>query len=105
MLSSDLLKQLDDLPKLERERLIRAGLYEAAQARIQELKAEIKKCEDHIREFEQRYGVTFEEFEQTILPNTDSWTAHDDYNDWFYWEQVLAEKKALLRELEHIKER
>ncbi len=52
MLPSGLLKQLDDLPKLERKRLICSSLYEAAQARIQELKAEIRMCEYHIRKFE-----------------------------------------------------
>ncbi len=102
MLISSLLQQLNHLPEFERERLLRAGIYEAAQARIHELRKEISECERHIREFERRYGVSFSEFEEKILPEAHAFAIHDDYNDWYYWEEILAEKKRLLEELERV---
>jgi len=104
MLTPELFHQLEQLPEQERERLIRAGLYEAAQARIRELQEEIAICEAHIQTYQQRYGGSLQEFEETILAEEDSFALHEDYNDWFYWEQVLAEKKRLLSELEHVEE-
>ncbi len=98
LISSDLYKQLQRLPEPERDYLVRAGLYEAAQARILQLQEEIDECLTHIRQFKQRYGVSFQQFENDLLPTLDSLDAHDDYNDWFYWENVLKEKEQLVAE-------
>ena len=100
--STEILEQLKGLSEQERNHLIRAGLYEAAHARVRQLQDEIAECEAHIRGFEERYGVSFEQFENDVLSQSESLTVHEDYNDWFYWEQVLAEKKQILAELSHI---
>ncbi len=46
--------------------------------------------------------MTFVEFEQTLLPTLDGQQAHEDYNDWFFWESVLAEKERLLQGLRSV---
>ena len=99
---TDLLEKLKSLPEVERDQLIRAGIYEAALGRIHQLESEIEECERHIRGFETQYGVTFQEFESEILPKNDSLEVHEDYTDWFYWEQVLEEKKQLLAGLQQL---
>ncbi len=98
----EIIAKLKHLPEPERNELLRAGVYEAAHARVSKLQAEIVQCEERIRHFETQYGVSFDQFEAEVLPTLDSLQAHEDYNDWFYWEQVLAEKKALLAELNRI---
>jgi len=84
------------LPERERSGLIRAGVYEASRARVRQLQAEIAECELEVRRFEKRYGMPFQRFEDELLPTLDTLQAHEDYNDWFYWQSVLNDKKDLL---------
>ena len=88
------------LPRQEREALIRAGLYQATQALIRRLKNEIAEGQEHLQRFEARYGVPFARFETEILPTLDTLEAHDVYNDWFFWRGVLTEKERLLAQLQ-----
>ena len=90
------------LPDAERERLIRAGLHEAAHARIQQLQSEIAEAQVEIDRFEQRYDVPLDRFETEVLPQRETHQVHEDYNDWFYWHSVLEEKKQILTELQHL---
>jgi hypothetical protein len=87
------------LPDTERERLIRAGLHEAAQARIHQLQAEIAQAQQEVDRFEQHYGMTLDRFEAEVLPRQDTHPVHEDYNDWFYWQSVLDEKRQIRTEL------
>ncbi|MBS1249132.1 MAG: hypothetical protein MAG431_00705 [Chloroflexi bacterium] len=73
---------LAELPPIEMDRLIRGGLYEAVRARIRQLKKEIAESKEHLHDFEERYGVSFAQFETTVLPELDTLQAHEDYNDW-----------------------
>jgi hypothetical protein len=91
------------LPEPERDMLIRAGLQEAMRARIRQLKAEIAEGRKQIRRFEARYGMPLLRFETDILPHEDSLQVHDDYNDWFYWQSVVAEKERLLANLQGLR--
>lgn len=91
---------LAELPEPERTALIRAGLYEATRARRRELEAKVAEAYTHLYQFEQRYGVSFEQFETELLPTLDSLQAHNDYNDWFFWQSVWAEQQALLAKLQ-----
>jgi len=84
------------LPERERNSLILAGVYEATRARVRQLQDEIAECERHVRRFEKRYGVSLQRFEAELLPTLDTLRAHEDYNDWFYWQSALDEKKNLL---------
>ncbi len=97
----DLPEALVRLPQPERESLLRAGLHEAIRARIHELETEVQQAQMHVAQFEQRYGVPFAQFERDLLPTFDAWQAHEAYNDWFFWQSVLAEKEQILRELRH----
>ncbi len=94
---------LADLPPQERNRLIRSGLYEAARARIRQLEKEIVESRKQIQNFEKRYGVSFAQSEKDVLPALDTLQAHEDYNDWFFWQNVLTENEHLLSEIKRIK--
>ncbi len=94
---------LADLPAQERNRLIRSGLYEATRARIRQLEKEIAESKRYIQSFEDRYGISFAQFEKEALPKLDTLQAHEDYNDWFFWQNVLAENERLLAEVKQIK--
>jgi hypothetical protein len=95
---------LANLPQPERDLLIRAGLYEATRARLRQLAVEIVESEEHIRRFEARYQMPFSRFESELLPTLDTLEAHQDYNDWFFWQSVLVEKQRLLAELRQVEQ-
>lgn len=90
------------LPEQERNGLLRAGVYEATQARIRQLQTEITACKRELRRFERRYGLRLARFEVEQLPHLDTLQAHEDYTDWFYWQSVLDEKQKLLASLQKI---
>ena len=94
---------LANLPAEERDRLIRSGVYEAARIRIQRLGDEIAESKQHIERFEARYGVAFSEFETELLSKLDTPEAHQDYNDWYFWQTVLAKNEKLLADLHKVK--
>jgi septation ring formation regulator EzrA len=93
-------ESLTRLPEGERDLLIRAGLHEATRARIKQLKTEIAEAQKEVRRYEARYGMSLARFEAEQLTQTDSFQAHEDYNDWFYWQSVLEEKQRTLAELQ-----
>lgn len=93
-------ENLARLPESERELLIRAGLHEATRARIKQLKAEIAEAQKEVRRYEARYGMSLARFEAEQLSAADSFQAHEDYNDWFYWQSVLEEKQRKLADLQ-----
>lgn len=91
---------LANLPVIEREALIQAGLHEAVRVRAREVAAEIAEATAQVQRFEERYGMSFERFEEQLLPALDSLQTHQDYNDWFFWQCVLREQQALLASLQ-----
>ena len=93
------------LPEQERNGLLRAGVFEATQARIRQLQAEITACKRELRRFERRYGMPFARFEAEQLPKLDTLQVHEDYNDWFYWQSVVDDKQKLLASLQKINTR
>jgi len=94
---------LAELPAGEQASFVRAGLYEAGQARIRQLEAEIAEAKTELAHFEARYGVPFADFQTKILRGLDTLQAHQDYNDWFFWESVLADKQSLLAKVQRIR--
>ena len=91
------------LPAAEREGLIRAGLHEATRARIKQIKADIAETQREVRRYEARYGMSLARFEAEKLAGADSFQAHEDYNDWFYWQSVLDEKQRDLANLQGLR--
>lgn len=90
---------LATLPVAEYDHLLRAGLRAAVLGRVDQLAAEIAKIQAQLAIFEQRYQLSFAELEARI---PDTVNAHEDYNDWFYWDQVLQEKQKLLDQLQQL---
>lgn len=99
----DIPETLANLPAQELILLIRAGLYEAMQARIRQLELEIIESREQLKRFEARYGVSFDQFESEILSTLDTMQAHEDYTEWFFWENVFTEKQQVLTELQRTK--
>ncbi len=96
-------ESLTRLPEGERDMLIRAGLHEATRARIKQLRAKIAETQKEVRRFEARYGMSLARFEAEKLTEVDSFQAHEDYNDWFYWQSVLDEKQRNLADLQGLR--
>ena len=92
-----------ELPAREQALFIRAGLYEAGQAWRRRLEAEIAEAKAEMTRFETRYGASFARFQAMLLSGLDTLQAHQDYNDWFFWESVLAEKQSLLAKVQRIR--
>lgn len=90
---------LAGLPEKERDRLIRGGVYEATRARVRQLSKEIADCRAHLQDFEGQYEVSFDRFEAELLPTLDTLQAHEDYNDWFFWQKLLDENQRILSEI------
>jgi len=95
-LTFDIPAVLAELPQIEQERLVRAGLYEAVRARIAQVETEVAAAQRKVGRLEDRYGVSFAEFESEILPDATSQQAHEDYNDWYFWTESLREQHKLL---------
>lgn len=93
----DLPDVLAALPEAERESLIRAGMNLAIRARIQEIETELKEAMAQIQRYETQYQCSLQQFEAELLPTLDSLEAHEDYNDWFFWQSVYDEKLALFQ--------
>jgi hypothetical protein len=55
------------------------------QTQMRRLTAQVEESQQHIGQFEQKYGVSLAQFELEQLPQLDSLEAHQDYNDWFFW--------------------
>jgi len=96
-------ESLTRLPEAERELLIRAGLHEATRARIKQIKAEIVETQREIRRYEAYYSMSLARFEAEKLAGADSFQAHEDDNDWFYWQSVLDEKQRDLANLQGLR--
>lgn len=93
---------LANLPSQERNRLIRSGVYEATRTRVRQLEKEISEGKEHIKGFQNRYGVSFIEFETDLLPTLDTFQTHEDYNDWFFWQTVLTKNQDLLSKMKRV---
>jgi len=91
------------LSERERDRLLRAGVYEATRARMRQLQAERAECEQHVRRFEERYGMPLQRFEAEQLAGLDTLQVHEDYNDWYFWQAALDEKQRLLADVQRVK--
>lgn len=92
---------LAKLPPQERELLIRAGLQEAMRARRRELEREVERAQQQIAHFESQYGMSLAQFETELLPTLETPQIHEDYNDWFFWQNVLDDQPASFNSTKH----
>lgn len=99
-LTLDIPQGLTGLSPTERDSLIQEGLYEAIRARIPRVIAEITESKHHIHQYKIKYNASLKEFEENMLVGLDTLEAHADYNDWFFWSEVLSRNQQMLAELE-----
>lgn len=99
MTTLEMPRSLVNLPEQEQLVLLRAGLYEAGRARLRQLEADIVESEAEVQHFESRYGMPFDQFETEALPMLDTLQAHEDYNDWFFWQSVLVDRRSLVAKI------
>lgn len=92
----DLPSSLVDLPETERNALLRAGVFEAVNARIRDLQRDLAEARQQVARFEQRFGCSLAQLEPAGLPADASPADHDAYLDWVYWQAVADEKAELL---------
>ena len=69
------------------------------------MEAETLESEAAVERFESHYGMSLSRFETEMLPTLDTLQAHEDYNDWFFWQSVLTEKRSLLAKLGAVRQR
>lgn len=81
-------KAIEQLVEGEQERLLRVALRMAAKARAKELTQAEREALSNVRRMEKKYGVAFKAFEKK-LGTMNTVQAHEDYNDWFFWMNVL----------------
>ncbi|WP_237266235.1 SPFH domain-containing protein [Thermococcus cleftensis] len=63
--------------------------------------SELAPIREKIRMFEEKYGMTIEEFEKKLKSSEESFEAWDDYIEWKAYVKKLEELKSRLREIEH----
>ena len=102
MTTIELPRSLINLPEQEQRLLLRAGLYEAGRARLRQVEAEIAEAEAKSQRLESRYGMSFAQFESEALPMLDTFQVHEDYNDWFFWQSVLADRRSLFTKISEV---
>lgn len=86
------------LPAREWQRVVQLG----TERRIRELEEQLAKVEQQILAFEEKYGATFEHFQEIGLPSNADWSAHEEYIEWSSWENCrteLRERLAMLHAL------
>jgi hypothetical protein len=99
-------KAIEILVDDERERLLRTALRIAARQRAHELVKERREALTHIHRYERKYSASFATFERRKLRALSSTQAHEDYNDWFFWTQVLLHADTasnVLKKMETVK--
>jgi hypothetical protein len=74
------------LPVLKKPFLLRV-MRNLAKTKIEENKEQLKEAQKHIRDFEKRYGTTFETFKANFPPNADV-QFHEDFIEWSFWVDV-----------------
>lgn len=87
------------LPAEERDALLRAGLFEAIQARVRQLQLELAEARQRIADLERRFGYSWAELDTQGLPESASPADHEAYVDFAFWQAVATEKEQLLATL------
>ncbi len=82
--------------------LERTVLRSLAKKRLNELKEERKEAEEHIEEFEEKYGMTYDGFEDKIKSEDVGKEEIEDYNEWSFWVQVHEKNERLIQRVKSI---
>lgn len=71
------------------ETIQRGAIRSLAKKRLEELKADREEARQRIEEFEEKHGISFEEFEEGLPDDQES---HEEYNEWYFW--VRTERRV-----------
>ena len=63
--------------------------------------SEIAPIRERIAEFERKYGMSLEEFEETLKESEENFEAWDDYIEWKAYVRKLKDLQEKLREIEN----
>ena len=63
--------------------------------------SEIAPIRERIAEFERKYGMSLEEFEEKLKESEESFEAWDDYIEWKAYVRKLKDLQEKLREIEN----
>lgn len=89
---------LRGLPPQEIKFLIKTSFYDSARKRLLQLKKEAREAKEKITFYEKKYGCSFRELDSKGLPNDAGSDEHDDYLDWFFWEQNYQRNQELIQQ-------
>lgn len=67
----------------------------AASVRIVDARENLSKAKKTIKDFEEKYQVSFAEFERSFAQNHDERLF--DYADWAFWERTLADTQEEIK--------
>jgi hypothetical protein len=65
--------------------------------------SEIAPIKEKLRLFEEKYGMTLEEFERRLKSSEESFEEWDDYIEWRAYMNKLKELESRLKEIENAK--
>jgi len=60
------------------------------------IEKEMEHAESHLKYFEEKYGMNFEDFEAGTVAGTEDPGVHEDYNAWFCWRELLARQRETI---------
>ena len=79
------------------ERLILRASRHIIKEKLWEMKNQMEEAKEKINLFEEKYGVNFSGFEDKIKERMFSeHEHHEDYNEWFFWKEVLKRSRKTL---------
>lgn len=79
------------LPPEERNILFSRAVATCIDERVQEIRLDLERIRGEIEKFENKYGMSFDEFERKMPKGTEP-QVHEDYVEWFFWVQVYRER-------------
>ena len=91
-----------DLPEEEKNKLIDQVFFLSIKERLKKLKNNFKTANKKLKEFEEKYGKTLEEYENEGVGLSQE--AHDDYMDWCYWREIYNSSKKIINKYEDLVE-
>lgn len=82
-----------ELPAHEMLSILRQGSV----LRLPHLEGRLRHAQEQVMQFEMTYGKKLEEFRSEGLPESADYQVHEDFIEWEYWHDVLAETEFTVR--------
>lgn len=87
-----------ELPAHEMLSILRQGSV----LRLPHLEGRLRNAKEQVQQFELTYGKTLEQFRREGLPENANYQVHEDFIEWEYWHDVLAETEFTVRNVQKI---